>query len=62
MCTCFFFFFETALLKYNTHTIQFTYLKCAGQCFFSVSAGLDCCHHNLILECFCPSIEAVVLL
>ena len=28
-------FFRTALLRYNSHTIQLTHLKCTNQCFLA---------------------------
>lgn len=38
------------LLRYNLHTIKFTYLKCTVQWFFSIFMELGSHYHNLILE------------
>ena len=41
-----------ALLRYNSHTIQFTHLKCVIYCFFIILTGLCNCHHSIILDHF----------
>ena len=44
--------FLMALLRYNSHTIQFTHLKCVIYCFFVILTGLCNYHHNIILDHF----------
>ena len=48
----FFLSIMTALLRYNSHTIEFTHVTCIIQCFFSIFAELCNHHYNLILEHF----------
>jgi hypothetical protein len=38
-------FLKTALLRYNSHTIQFTHLNCTSQWIFSIFTAM-CNHHQ----------------
>ena len=43
-------FLVTTLLRYNSHTIHSTHLKCTTQCFLYIRKRCETHHHNQFLE------------